>query len=173
MLIIALVAILRTVIKRTEQPDELNLEDKFRYSFDNDAEWSRTLLPYGQVIAFAPDNTITRSLASSFETIHSDVFPAGSNWKAFFATEDTLTDYVKSDDYPDARGRLAFAIVISTWDTVNHQYDYKIRMNSTDSPATGTKTNDFSIGVTNSYNNIYREKGFLDMQHFIDQTIRM
>lgn len=59
MLIIALVAVLRSIIHREEQPDELNLEDKFQYAFSPSTEWVSTILPYGQVVAFAPDNAIS------------------------------------------------------------------------------------------------------------------
>lgn len=89
-----------------------------------------------------------------------------------------MEDYIKATGYPDERGRVAFAIVINKWDTVNNVYDYALRMNVTgpdaevSSPQIDPKTMDFTISVRDQEMDTYSHLGWLDWQYHIDQTIR-
>jgi hypothetical protein len=58
-ILISVIAGLRAAISRTDQPDQLNLEDKWTYDF-NDSQWPDQLIIDNTKVAFVPDNSISK-----------------------------------------------------------------------------------------------------------------
>jgi hypothetical protein len=113
-------------------------------------------------------------LAHNFEASHPTSFPSTRQWTSFFSSEDTMSNYITSDQYPDSRGNILFGVVIHKWDPINAEFDYSLRFNSTDddgTPRIKPYTFDFRITVDMANTRKYVTTGFLDWQLFIDQTI--
>lgn len=82
----------------------------------------------GGLIAFSPENSITKSLAAYFQG-------RGENVK-FFENEMQMTDYILADNYllDDEQGnrrQICFAVTFPQFDTGKNQYEYNLRFNIT------------------------------------------
>jgi hypothetical protein len=66
-------------------------------------------------------------------------------------------------------------VVINEWNPLQGQFKYELRMNSSDSatPSINPILDEWLIGVNMYDIDMYRTKGFMDLQHFLDQTICM
>lgn len=173
MLVVAMVAGIRTAVPIQDKPDELNLQIGFNYYFSQ--SWATQLTEMEQKVAWVANRVQDRDtlarMRDAFGSAHAAYLP--SAWSTTFDTETDLVNYIQSDAYPDSRGRIDSAVVLHEWDVTNGVFDYSIRMNSSAEqdavPRIKPGTDDFTIGVTMRNANTYTAGGFFDLQVFVDQ----